>query len=841
MSFEDCIDNGESERKLTNAQAEKARKLYRKYLAEYSAKMPEAEAMAKATQSTFDDLGAEAFETKRRMVLQASAQKRLIEDIEKSDIQYASEALVRALEVDGTGQWKGSSVASKAQSYRGLALAKMDNVLSGLKKTPILGRQTSSQKATSIDMVSEIFDPGSTKNVAAKEMAEAWKEASEFLRKAFNRAGGAIPLRRDWGMPQIHDATKIRKFKEEWLDEIENMLDWDKMLDESTGRPFLEAERRELLKNIRETILTRGLNKLGELDAPTQGRSMARRRQDSRFLVFKTPDAWLKYQEKYGYGDPFDIMMNHIDEMSKEVAIMERLGPNPNATLRFLEAQTDKRASEADEKAGGSKHTKKFKYHKNLSKDIYGLVTGSSLTPVSEWLATTSSSLGEILTAAQLGSTSLLAAFGDIGTARMTARIAGMPQAKMTARLIRSISTSNITKQEAARAGLIVDAWISQAYGQTRYLGDLLAPGIVRRISNGVMNASLLSPWTTGARTAYGLEVMGFMADSAKKSFKQLDPKIQRHLSGYGIDEADWDVIRKTPIYDKPGFRMIRGADVFGRNEEVGQKYLAMVNKEVDKAIPVASYEARAVLRGSTPRGTVFGELRGSFAQYKSFSVTLLFNNIRQIAHLDSSRLSRVGYAAELLATTTLMGALGIQLKEIAKGRDPLAMFDDDGVPDETFWGQALLAGGGLTIFGDFLFSNTNRFGGGLAETVAGPRVGFLGDVLSTTIGNAKELAETGDFGEYAKDTGNDAVRLMSRYTPGVSIFYLRAAIERALIDRARDAVDPNFLKNERRKERKLLKERGQKYWWRPGTEVRGGDLFTGPQRAPDLGAIVGR
>ena len=37
------------------------------------------------------------------------------------------------------------------------------------------------------------------------------------------------------------------------------------------------------------------------------------------------------------------------------------------------------------------------------------------------------------------------------------------------------------------------------------------------------------------------------------------------------------------------------------------------------------------------------------------------------------------------------------------------------------FWGAALLQGGGLGIFGDFMVSSVSRGGRGIEETVAGP------------------------------------------------------------------------------------------------------------------------
>ena len=53
--------------------------------------------------------------------------------------------------------------------------------------------------------------------------------------------------------------------------------------------------------------------------------------------------------EKYGEANPFDTMMGHITNMSKEIAQMEILGPNPSATLEYLKLKIrkDKKSSDS--------------------------------------------------------------------------------------------------------------------------------------------------------------------------------------------------------------------------------------------------------------------------------------------------------------------------------------------------------------------------------------------------------------------------------------------------------------------------------------------------------------
>ena len=828
MSFRLCIDNGEKEGVISRQQAEKLRLDYDRIYQEKRATMTEADAAAKASQDTFDTLEFEARESQRRIALMRDVQRTRLAEMESADTKYASEALVRLVERDGSGQWGNSTLEGRREFIRGLAHAKMDNVLFGLKRSAVLGRQRKSAVATGNDMAREVFGDVETGNAAAKDMARAWKETSEFLRKMYNRAGGAIPMRSDWGFPQSHDAIKMgRQGPDEWVAYIKDRLDWGKMIDESTGKGFSPAEHDDILRGVYRTITEEGFNKV-EKGETLMGRSLARRRQDHRFLVFKSSDEWLEYQKTFGEGDVFKTMMEHVDAMSRDISMLQLLGPNPNATIKYLQTQAQRIAADRDAKIGGGKTPNKnaYKRHENRFKDMYGLFTGTALSPDNKRLATGFSGVGEMLSAAQLGSTSLLAILGDAGTTRMTARIAGLPHSKMMARMVGGM-VSRATQEEAVRAGLIAEGMASVAFGQARYIGDITGPNMTRRISDATMNLSLLSPWTQSARWGVGLEYMGYFADSIKKPFAELSSKNKRLLGQYGITSEDWTKLGTVPLYKHKGATFLRGPDIFDVDEALASKYMEMVMTQVDLSVPVASLEARAALTAGVRPGTVIGGLAKSVAQYKSFPVTLMMNNLRQIGHLDTTRLNRVGYGTEFLATTTILAAFSVQMREISKGRDPIPMFDDDGEPNLKFWGNALIVGGGMGILGDFLFSNRNRFDRGLAETAAGPRVGFLGDVLDLTVGNIQQVV-TGE----KTDAGREAVRFLERYTPGVSTFYARLAMQRLVFDNLSRMADPDAARRFRRIERKMMRERNQGYWWKSGE--------SSPGRAPDLGNIVG-
>jgi hypothetical protein len=216
-------------------------------------------------------------------------------------------------------------------------------------------------------------------------------------------------------------------------------------------------------------------------------------------------------------------------------------------------------------------------------------------------------------------------------------------------------------------------------------------------------------------------------------------------------------------------------------------------------------------------------------AQFKNFPITYASRNLMQAATLDGGMGNKIRHGVDLMVTTTMMGAMAMQLREMAKGRDPIEMFDEKGVPNPRFWGAAFLTSGGLGIFGDFAFSGLNRFGGGLGETIAGPRIGFLSDLKDLVIGNIAQAIDEDQDTNFAREL----IDFAGRYGPGASTFYLRLPLQRLVLDQMQMMADPKAEQRFRRSESKRKRETGQDSWWSPGR--------TEPQRAPDIGAAFGQ
>ncbi|MEK9694776.1 MAG: hypothetical protein VW270_03370 [Candidatus Poseidoniales archaeon] len=782
-----------------------------------------------AARTVFDQLQYEAYRKKVLKVKQAAAIQGIELDMNKyKDLQGRKDLGQAATNlIEGDVLSTTSSLVLRKESIAGLARSRMDDVLASFRRN-MAGQVR--QKAKLNNVVRELFGED-TGDLAARELSKAWTEAAEYLRKRFNMAGGAIVKMENWGLPQSHDSLAVRAAgAREWIDFLlgdtpeTSRLDINGMIDETTGMPFTRESLTAALNDVWQTISTEGGSTM-KVTSVGGGKSVANQRRDHRFLKFKNGDSWMEYQEKYGRSNAFDAMLGHIDSMARDIALIERFGPNPNATMAYVRNMLIKEAKINPEQAG--RLSSKMK----SMDDMYNSFVGKTNSPVRPKVASFFQSLRDVGTSAFLGATSLTA-ITDFNFVRLAKQFSGLPQTDTLSRYLEMMNP--LTAEEKGRIavsqGLIANAWTQIAASQARYVGDVGGSEITSRIADFTMRASLLSPHTQANQWAFGMSFNNFVAENRNKPWAALPENLRNTLANNNFRSDTWDIIRSSEPMDYQGTKYITGPQIEklqGVNEQtafdLATQYMQMINRETNQAVPSYTNRGRAFLIGSSQPGTVTGELLRSFAMFKNFGVTLLNTQIAR-GLTQPTVPGRAAYLADLLITTTIMGAFAIQLKEIAKGRDPRGMDSPE------FWGAAFLQGGGLGIYGDFLFSNVNRYGSGLEDTIAGPIIGMANDVKDLTIGNAVEFAQGKNLEE--SKVLSEMLGFAAKYTPGSSIFYIRAALERQVIDRLEMMANPKARQDMLRLEKRYMREYGQRYWWRPGSPT--------PDRAPNLEAALG-
>lgn len=718
---------------------------------------------------------------------------------------------------DSRGRATWNNVEVQARSILGQAHATLAQGISAVRSRWF---GLSRDKRILGNVVRELFAEG-TGDAQAGAFAKAWGEAAENLRQRFNRAGGAIPRRQDWGLPQTHDAVLVgRATRAEWVDFTLQRLDLERMVDPETGQPFTAPALEMVLQGVYETIRTNGLSDM--TPGATAGKKLANRRQEARFMVFKDADSWLAYQERFGSSNLFGTMMEHLHGMARDVALLETLGPNPAASFRYLQDVATK--------------MEEAPVARQVNEAVFRLVNGSGDANRSPFVAHLFGAIRSWNVASKLGAASL-SAVSDLAFIAQTARWNNMSIVRTFGRYLSQLNPANEADRIlATRVGITALSW-AEAYsnaGRFSELGTGGGAGVVGRVSAAgnlfaevTLRASGLNAMTDAGRRAFALEMGANIAEAFGKSFDQLREigPLGEQLSAR-LTPEQWEKLRATPTAKAHGSEFFVVDELMGRQDlpiserqQLAAAVQGVLNNELLYAVPEPDALTRVITTGGgQARGTVVGEAARSLLQFKSFPIAVLSLHAQRALAARQLRggYSAAAYAATLIASTTVLGFVAMQLKQIAKGKDPRDP------ADPATWGAAFIQGGGAGIYGDFLFNDANRFGQGPVTTLLGPSVGLANDLTKLTLGNVQEAIAGKDPGVAA-----DVVSFGTRYLPGGNLWYTRLVLEREVFDQLALAADPSGTRRRFRRAEDRARDEASGYWWRPGT--------TAPERAPEF------
>ena len=490
---------------------------------------------------------------------------------------------------------------------------------------------------------------------------------------------------------------------------------------------------------------------------------------------------------------------------------------NPGGTIEWMKQllvkDAEQLASGGKGDLGGATGTKALDRAQGYSARIdavWGSLRGQLETPVNSRWANAFSAARSLITSSVLGS-AVISSLSDIGSSTIARRFAGLPAGHAIHDIVKSFSS--YSRREAVAAGLILDSAAHVFHAQARYVGTLAGPEWASFIADRVLTYSGLTPWTQAARHAFGL---AFQVETGKhigKPLADMPDALQRTVRRYGISDRQWEMLANVPLHQG---HLLRPAEIAERiDPKLAERYLEMIQSETEYAVPNGSHRSKTLLIDQNQPGTLIGEVLRSFAQFKSFgAVFVLLHGMRMHRQVlgkggyksAPGLAAGAAYAGSLLLSTTLFGAVSQQLKQPLAGREPRAM------DTPAFWGAALLQGGGLGIYGDFLFSNVNRYGGGFSTTLGGPLVDRANDFWNLTAGNAIQLA-SGEKTHF----GRELVKFARGNIPGGNIWDMKLAFERIVIDQLQYLADPEANKAFKRQQQFWRREFGQEYFWKPG------------------------
>lgn len=680
-------------------------------------------------------------------------------------------------------------------------------------------------------LVRELFGEDTGMHEAKAGAAEFHAIADSLLQR-FNRAGGKVGKLEDWSMPSHHSQRRVAAAgRDAWVEKIFPRMKRDRYVNDD-GTLMNDVQMVELLGKAWQTIATGGINKI-EPGSPRGPGMEANAHSEARVLHFKSADDFIAYQEDFGERSMYEVITGHIRAMADSIALVETLGPNPEHTYRLFR---DSAQQEAVMAAPG----RRGKVAKELVglDNLFNAVSGKTLPVADERLARGFDSLRKWLVASRLGSVPI-SSLPDEATMRMTAHVNNLDQMQLFRAQLATLDPTNATeKRLAQRAGLGLQSMISTL---NRFGDESMRNTLASKLATFQMRVSGNNAITEARRRAFGTTMMSSLGHLVREvdAPAKLDPLDHRILLSKGITDADWQVWRLAELEDwgMPAAEAMLTPEAIRRipdekltgiggseatpaqlREDASTRLLGMVLEETNMAVVEPGARERAALYANLQRGTWKGELTRSVFLFKTTPIAMVLRHWERGMSGPDAR-SRAGYLAALVASTTILGMAAIQVDELLRGRDPVNMNPFEGKAGARNWMRALLKGGSLGIYGDFLLSEQTQHGQSPTAAFLGPVVGLGEETLGLTQGNMIQLLQ-------GKDThaGAELLKFARGMTPLANNWYTKAITDRLIFNQLQEMASPGYLAKVRSR---AQREFGQSYYW---------DMSdTSPNRAPDL------
>jgi hypothetical protein len=789
-----------------------------------------AKSAAEATLEAAADMGRAAIEAariaKRNRMLNLIAAIEIDRLAAFADREYGDPSLALRARVAGVNKpLPGGRLSADA---RRIAIQNgwLGGMIADLKDADLLARFNSGDHDRAVAReLAELSKPDGRPGVSGDRDAQAIAKIVDVYRRAAiareNRAGAWIRPLPGYVVSQSHDPLKLhRAGYAAWRDAILPRLDAD--------RTFAGADAEDFLKRTYAALVSgRHLKAEGEGDAlglAFKGPdNLAKRVSRHRVLHFKDADAWFDYNAEFGLKSLREAVVSDLERAARNTALMESFGTNPRAVFEAaLDRLKDKHRVDRKKLA---------RLNERSLSNQFAEAEGATRIAVDPTSASVTAIVIAVQSMAKLGAAAL-SSVSDLATkATVIMRATGD---NILAAWGKSLSTlvEGLAPGDRARAADLIAVGLEGQVGDVaaRFSADDTMPGAIARAQRLFFKLNLLGPWTDANKRGLGLMLARDLALKARNDWADLDALARRNLSLYGFDAERWNAIRGATRTEADGrdylmpdaigelpaiaFARLTGGpaterQLRGLKDELTTSLRAYYLDLADEAVPTPGARERAILLQGTQPGTPLGVAARFVAQFKAFPLTILTKNLGRLAEADTTaeffknllggKGDMVGLA-NLMVGTTVMGYLAMTAKDLVKGKTPR-----DPTDPKTFV-AAMLQGGGLGIYGDFVFGEYNRFGRSLLDTLVGP-----------TLGSVSDMAELWARFRSGEDTAAAAVRFIAANTPYANLFYTRAALDWLFLYQLQETLNPGFL---RRMERRIERENKQTFILPPSQAI---------------------
>lgn len=659
-------------------------------------------------------------------------------------------------------------------------------------------------------------------NAVAKAGAAAWKQVTEELRQRFNDAGGNVGKLEDWSIPQHHSQERVAKAGvDQWISDILPRLNRNRYLN-MDGSRMTDEQMHEFLGHAYDSIITDGQNSREPGNVAGLG-MVANRNAAHRALHFKNSDAHAEYNARYGERSLVSQLSGHISRIARDIALVERLGPNAERTFRYFNdrALTDE-LRENPTRSAQARADHKF------NEALYDVVSGRSEV-VDRRIAEVGQAFRNWMTATRLGKV-VLTALGDEAGMASTAWANHVPYSSAFLRELKTLNPADAADRRAAEsAGLGLDATLQ---GLNRWGQEEFGSKWHGKLAGKVMQLTGAERMWAARRQGMGAVLMSAIGNLTRNVEHVTDLSEADHgiLARKGVTDTTWQVWRRaqpedwgtgahsvlTPksVWSIPDEQLTDLGNPRALKREASTQLLAHVLEEAGMGAMDSGPRQRAAVNLGMKPGTLGGELWRASNLFRGFAFSMMMKHWARAASMGG--IGAAKYLAPLFVYGTLIAALGNQVRNLLAGQDP------DSIRDPGFWGRAVLRGGGLGFFGDFLQNEVTQHDTTLTAALGGPALTTLEDLLQLTHGAFFQERQG-----MRTDEGAKLIRFARDNVPFTNLWYTQAAFDHLIWNNLQEAASPGYLERLEARQEALY---GKHYYWHPG----------GNLEVPDLSAAAG-
>ena len=659
-------------------------------------------------------------------------------------------------------------------------------------------------------MVRELFGENSG-DPLAKTLGKQIADVMEDLRLHFNRVGGDIGKLLDWGLPQGHSAYKLLEYgKDKWVDYVLPLLNRNKYINEH-GHPMDDATLKDFLRNAYQTITTDGAKNIPGAGQPKAGGGNSRltsRHAESRQIHFKNADAWMEYQADFGSRPFIDLINGHVRSVARDIVLIDRLGSSPEGAMKILL----KEAKRIDVGNNGMRDYK-FNYKQWRVKSMFNELTGK-IEIGNEKIANLGRAYRSINVSSMLGGTTISSIPDQAMTAK-TAAVHGIAYNKVFGELVHNLNPASKEDRKLAYSmGIATEDLVGSL---SRYLDQGLANnhGDFAKLANvadlaagSVMRLSLLNHLTQSNKMAIEKMMLNnFWEKTREWDWQTMDAGDKKIFEGGGITQREWDVFKLADqaIEDSRGTKMLNAQAIYNIpdaklqhmgdpqkiRDDAALKLMTYVYDERGMAVVEGGLRERSLMNLGIPEGSWQGFILRGVMQFKTYAASMLMRHGSRFLAQKGFK-GKAAYGLPLIAMTTLLGGLVIQLREIKNGNDPAEMWDGEkwytAGFDTDFLKRSFVAGGGLPALGDIITAGADTTGRDINSFLTGPLGSDFKTALNLTVGNATQLANGVET-----NAANEAFKAVKSKTPAQNLWYTQAAANRLIFDEFQDMIAPGY------------------------------------------------